>query len=127
LSESTTLHDVWDTHIIDEIISKDFKGNSTELPAYLLQQILSGTYEKMAAGWRSCQSSTPDNACAPQWANESVVLACNYSYVEADGKTHIADHFDLETDYYDRNWPIVELQLAKGGVRLANVLNLIWP
>jgi len=30
-------------------------------------------------------------------------------------------------DYYDRNVPIVELQLAKGGVRLANILNLIWP
>jgi len=127
LSDSTSLHDVWDTHIIDELISKNFGGNSTELPAYLLQQIQSGTYQGDVAQWKQCADSAPDNACSPDWAMESVGFACNYSYVEADGKTHIENNFKLESDYYDRNYPIVELQLAKGGVRLANVLNFIWP
>jgi len=127
MSSSTSLHDVWDTHIIDELLSKDFKGNSTALPAYLLKQIQSGTYMHNVTTWQQCPDSTPDNACSPEWASESVGFACNYSYVEADGHTHIANNFDLKTDYYDRNYPIVELQLAKGGVRLANVLNLIWP
>jgi len=127
LSESTTLHDIWDTHIIDELISENFNGNETALPAYLLQEILSGSYAGQAPQWRTCSDSTADDACSPQWAGESVVLACNYSYVEADGKTHIENNFDLEMDYYTRNVPIVELQLARGGVRLANVLNEIWP
>jgi len=127
LTDSTSLHDVWDTHIIDELITKNFNGNSTALPDYLLQQVQSGTYKNDVTAWQQCSDSTPDNACSPEWANESVGLACNYSYVEADGKTHIENNFDLEMDYYDRNYPIVELQLAKGGVRLANILNLIWP
>jgi len=127
LDTSTNLHDVWDTYIIDELITKDFNGNDTELPAYLLQQIQSGMYHGNVSMWEKCSSSTPDQACSPEWAMESVVLACDYSYVEADGKTHIADNFDLQSDYYTRNYPIVESQLAKGGVRLANVLNSIWP
>jgi len=127
LSASTSLHDVWDTHIIDELIAKNFGGNSTALPAFLLQQIQSGAYENNATMWQQCADKTTDNACSPEWAMESVGFACNYSYVEADGKTHIQNNFDLQIDYYERNFPIVELQLAKGGVRLANVLNLIWP
>jgi len=127
LDHSTTLHDVWDTYIIDELISEKFSGNDSALPVYLLEQIQSGIYSGQVPTWQSCFSSTADNACSPQWANESVLYACNYSYVEANGKTHIKNDFDLAMDYYDRNVPIVELQLAKGGVRLANILNLIWP
>jgi len=127
LSSSTTLHEVWDSYIIDELLSQNFKGNASELPAYLLQQIQSGMYKNDVAAWQQCADSTHDNACSPEWAMESVGLACNYSYVEANGKTHIENDFKLEMDYYTRNYPTVELQLAKGGVRLANVLNLIWP
>jgi len=127
LSETSTLHDVWDSHIIDEILSKNFGGNSSMLPTYLLQQIQSGIYKNDVSSWQSCTSKTTDDACSPQWASESVVLACNYSYVEANGKTHIKNDFDLAMDYYTRNYPIVEIQLAKGGVRLANILNMIWP
>jgi hypothetical protein len=126
-TNSTSLHEIWDTYIIDALVLSQFGGNFSALPDYLLQQIQSGAYESDVGQWLECADSTPDNACSPEWAMESVGFACNYSYVEADGVTHIANNFELESDYYYRNYPIVELQLAKGGVRLANVLNQIWP
>jgi len=127
LSASTSLHDVWDTHIIDEILSTQFEGNSTAYPVYLLEQIQSGMFENNVTDWMTCQSTEPDNACSDEWAEESVGYACQYAYVEADGTTHIKTNFDLQKDYYTRNYPVVDFQLAKGGVRLAMVLNNIWP
>ena len=39
---------------------------------------------------------------------------------------HIQSGFDLGTGYYDFTIPIVEMQLAKGAVRLAGLLNKVW-
>lgn len=38
----------------------------------------------------------------------------------------IADGFQLGDEYYTWSLPIVEVQLVKGGVRLAGELNAIW-
>jgi len=124
--KKANLHEVWDTLIITERMNNDFQGNATLYLNYLLEQI-QGAWSNDAFGWTQCISPTPYNDCAVDWASESIVAACDYSYVEADGKTHIKTGFDLGDPYYSRNMPIIEMQLAKGGVRLANVLNAIFP
>jgi S1/P1 Nuclease len=39
---------------------------------------------------------------------------------------HITDGFDLGMDYYNFAVPIVDEQLAKGGIRLAYLLNNVF-
>jgi hypothetical protein len=54
-----------------------------------------------------------------QWAVESIGAACTYAYVEADGKTHITTPFNLGDPYYNRNLPVIEMQVrsrAAGGL-----------
>ncbi len=38
----------------------------------------------------------------------------------------IQDGFSLGEGYYENTIPIVEMQLAKGGLRLAGLLNNMW-
>jgi hypothetical protein len=120
------LHAIWDTAIIDKRVSDDFNQNLTAYIAYLADQI-QGNWSSQANEWATCQSSAKFNACSNEWATESVTLACDYSYVDVDGKTHIESGFNLGDAYYGRNMPIVEMQLAKAAVRMATVLNSIWP
>lgn len=120
------LHEVWDSSILYERMDNDFQGNQSAYLNYFVDMI-NGAWNMEAAGWMTCNSPTPSLDCSTQWADESILAACEYSYVEADGKTHIQTGFDLGNDYYVRNMPIIEYQVAKAGVRLANVLNAIFP
>ena len=54
-----------------------------------------------------------------RWAMESHRLAGEFAYdLPADGK--------LGQAYYDKNWPIVDKQLLRGGMRLARVLDWLF-
>jgi len=125
--KSETLHAIWDTAIIMQRLNDTFDNNQTEYANYLVQEITTGKWKSQSLFWLLCNDTTrPYGACSDDWASESISLACSYSYVEADGKTKITNGFSLENDYYERNWPIIDLQLAKGGVRLANVLDNLF-
>jgi hypothetical protein len=50
------------------------------------------------------------------------VLACSNAYVDQSGNV-IQNGFNLGDPYYQFNKGVVDEQLAKSGVRLANVLN----
>jgi len=123
--ESVNLHEIWDVNIIVKRMDDDFGSNQTAYTEYLWQQI-QGPWQNQAAQWADCQTPIPSNACSIEWAEESIGAACDYAYVEADGKTHIATGFNLGDDYYNRNLPVVEVQLAKAGVRMAHVLNTLF-
>jgi hypothetical protein len=127
-SSQWNLHAIWDDAIIQTRIDNDFNGDENSWMSYLVAQV-----KKTAPGtikqWENCSAAYKDpyDACSAQWGEESVKLACSNSYVEADGVTHIANGFNLGDPYYKRNLPVVESQIMKGGVRLANVLNTMWP
>ncbi|KAJ1398308.1 S1/P1 nuclease [Sesbania bispinosa] len=54
------------------------------------------------------------------YASESSQDACKWAYKDApDGSV-------LEGDYFESRYPIVNLRLAQGGVRLAATLNRIF-
>lgn len=124
LDTYTNLHAVWDAGIIANRITTSFAGDQDSYVTYLLKQI-AGPWAANATEWASC--TTPGSStCVNEWANESAGLACTKAYVDQTG-AHIASDFSLGSAYYKFTLPVVEMQLAKGGVRLANLLNNIWP
>lgn len=104
---STNLHSVWDTYIIEERIDKDFNGNMFSWIQYLINQSLN-----------------VNQSDSEIWGNESANLACKYSYIDEYGNVIISGN-TLDEGYYSRNIIIIESQIKKAGIRLANLLNTI--
>jgi len=126
MGKTTNLHSLWDSGLLTKLLSEKFGGDQNAFADYLSDKI-QGEWSSQAKQWRTCTTSAPFKACPVEWAEESAELACNHAYVEADGKTPIKNNFNLGQDYYDRNIDVVEIQLAKSGVRMANVLNSLYP
>jgi hypothetical protein len=124
MGKSFNLHAVWDDGIINQRVHQDFAGSDDSWTQSLITQ-LGNISHSTVDSWLQCSTSDPPAVCSQAWAVESVKLACSNAYVESDGVTRITNHFRLESDYYARNIPVVESQIIKGGVRLANVLNSI--
>jgi hypothetical protein len=127
--DSTNLHSVWDTGIITGRIQYSFGGSQTSYVNYILSQI-NGPWAEMAKEWAICNSTLDDGSqpltCPNEWADETAGLACKYAYTDQNGD-HIEDGFSLANPYYEFVKNVVDMQLAKGGVRLASTLNKIWP
>jgi len=128
MGSSTNLHSVWDSGLINVLLSERFGGDQNQFADYLWSRI-NGDWGWQVPAWRRCSDGAAFASfasCPDEWADESAHLACDYAYVEADGKTPISNNFDLGRDYYDRNIEVVQIQLAKAGVRMANVLNNLY-
>jgi hypothetical protein len=133
-SYSPNLHGVWDVNIIDQF-------SNHETPQQLADE-LNAKFHARESAW---QSETPN---FEKWAWESHQLAEQIAYgrlpvriaIEAPvpelescaGDNHISTrmlqlHEDLEADYGNAASPVVEEQLTKAGMRLAALLNSLWP
>eukprot|EP00164_Ancoracysta_twista_P001396 GFYU01001819.1.p1 GENE.GFYU01001819.1~~GFYU01001819.1.p1 ORF type:complete len:127 (-),score=49.31 GFYU01001819.1:36-416(-) len=121
MGRKSNLHQIWDSKIIYQRLDRDFDGSEEKYGDWLLDQI-KGDWSDKADEWRQCKSKADYQACTSDWASESIEASCTHAYVDANGD-HIDDGFDLGEDYYKNNIDVVDIQLAKGGVRLANVLN----
>jgi len=120
---STNLHHVWDYSIINSRITNDFSGDQEAYTSYLVQQ-LKGPWKSNATLWTKCV--TPGSSqCVVDWATESAGLACTYSYKDQTGAI-VQKGFEFEQPYYDFTIGVVEMQLSKGGLRLAGLLNNLW-
>ena len=97
----SNLHAVWDTGIIEPAVSGDERGYATKL----------------------AQSVTPDELMQwsrgdpASWANESFWIADSEVYGELPHSGNLPDSYEADT------LPIVNRQLERAGVRLADVLN----
>jgi len=127
---STSLHEIWDTGLINSRIQYDFDGSQTKYLDYLLGQ-LNTTWKEMANEWSICNSTATSDeletsfACPNEWAVESAKVACNYAYVDQNGD-HIANGFALAGPYFDFTKTTLDQQLSKGGIRLAATMNKMW-
>jgi hypothetical protein len=130
---SPNLHEVWDVEIIDEFLN----GQTQETAAANLNR-------EFRAKIRAWQSKPADFA---SWAWESHQLAESTAYGRLPVKIAIEaprpiescadnDHVStrmlrlnerLDTAYQDAAAPVVKGQLAKAGIRLAALLNSVWP
>jgi hypothetical protein len=129
---SPNLHAVWDTNIIGRMA----QGKTVdEFAAELDQQ-----FQSKIASWQQ------EGIDFDGWAWESHQLAEQTSYgslpmriaIERPQpvKTCVDDHISermfelneqLESEYHAAATPVIQEQLAKAGLRLAMILNRIWP
>ncbi|KAI8914247.1 S1/P1 nuclease-domain-containing protein [Gorgonomyces haynaldii] len=120
--KSSNLHSVWDTGMVQDRMGE--KGGQSSYASYLINQINSGSYASQAGSWLSSKkynavSKYGSNAAALEYSAEADALDCSYvysAYNKNKGK-------DLSGNYYTGSIPYIDLQLAKGGYRLANHLN----
>ena len=130
---SPNLHGLWDYEIIQREIGHE--------PVADFAAALDRKYQSQITAWQNAGMAIDD------WAWESHQIAEQTAYgllprrvaieTPAPGGTcaddnHIASrllalHEKVDTTYESAAYPVIEQQLAKGGARLALVLNHIWP
>lgn len=107
----TNLHEVWDTDLVD------YGRQSKSVSAYAT--LLSNRFQRSV----STQGSVTD------WALEAHRLPWS-AYYHTSGDFMVAaserEAWKLDQPYYDKNLPVVELQLVRAGARLAKVLNDVF-
>lgn len=113
----SNLHHVWDSYIIEKAM-KEYYDNDLEVMIEAIQKNISGSWSDEVPAWEKCQGH--DVVCPGEYADESIVIACKWAYKDAE------EDSVLEDDYFLSRLPILERQLAKGGVRLAATLNRIF-
>jgi len=122
---STNLHSMWDSGLIYYRIDNFFGKDNDKWRQSLVNRI-HGEWSQNVNVWKQCQTPPyPSGACSTDWAEESIAAACKWSYVDETGQ-HIKSGFKLALPYFTHVIDALEMQVAKGGVRLSNVLNLLF-
>ncbi|KAI2606916.1 nuclease S1 precursor [Hypoxylon fragiforme] len=123
--DDTNLHAVWDSDIPESVSGGSSLSSARSWSAALIKKIDSGTYKSQAASWISGLSvgtSASQTATALRWATESNAYVC--STVLRDGVDAVENQ-DVSGAYTTAAQPVVELQIAKQGYRLAKWLDAI--
>jgi len=142
----TNLHASWDTGMIETNLDAKFKGSSQTWATSLVQEIQTGSFKSLAAGWISCSSITEPlsrrrsltdeilETIAARAAGTTVTpLACPLVWAKEANAFDCTDVFDFTTGedlctgtYFANAIPIIDMQIAKQGFRLAAWLNVIF-
>ncbi|KAI2625158.1 nuclease S1 precursor [Xylaria nigripes] len=123
--DDTNLHAIWDSNIPESISGGSSMSSAKSWAATLTAEINSGDYKSQAADWLtglSVDTADDRKATALQWATESNAEVC--STVLTDGIDAVQGK-DLSGDYTTTASPVVKLQIAKQGYRLAKYLDAI--
>ncbi|KAJ2974280.1 hypothetical protein NUW58_g8707 [Xylaria curta] len=119
------LHHVWDSSIAEKMLGGNRRkpyDNAFRWAADLTGEIKSGKYLPVRASWIDGLLLDDPIATSMRWANESNAYVC--SHVFPEGPAAIAGQ-ELAGEYFEKAAPIIELQVAKAGYRLAAWLDLI--
>ncbi|KAI0641686.1 nuclease Le1 [Trametes meyenii] len=152
--KTTNLHSV-NTGIVSKNIDDNHDGDVQTYAADLVDKIKTGSYKKLTSDWLSCTSITEPASkrfffsesahtmeddvgrllaraedaadatitplkCPLVWARESNAYVCSTVFTYTSGQ-------DLCTSsYYTKAVPVIDLQIAKQGYRLAAWLNVIF-
>ena len=117
------LHADWDTYIPEKIINGSSSLEDAKSWAnHLIAEVDSGAYKSQAPDWIKGDSIDDIQGSAVRWASDANSFVC--SMVMPDGEAAL-EKGDLYPDYFNSVAPTVELQIVKGGYRLANWLNMI--
>lgn len=116
------LHSDWDTYIPQVIAGGGNLSDAQTWAGDLVKEIDSGDYKDKAAGWIDGDDIGDAVKTATRWASDANTFVC--SVVMPDGPEELQKG-DLFPEYSNSTAPTIELQIAKGGYRLANWLNTI--
>ncbi|OTA96124.1 hypothetical protein M434DRAFT_152376 [Hypoxylon sp. CO27-5] len=123
--EDTNLHAVWDSNIPESISGGSSLSSAKSWASDLIKEIDSGDYNSQAAGWvsgLSVGSSDSQISTALKWATESNAYVCT---TVLKGGISAVENKDISGSYTTTAQPVVDLQIAKQGYRLAKWLDAI--
>lgn len=115
---SDNLHADWDTYIPETLVGGYALSDALSWAKDLITEIDSGDYKSAAASWIDGDSVSAVQDTAMTWATDANAFVC--TVVMPDGAAALTNATDLYPDYYNSVIPTIELQIAKGGYRLAN-------
>jgi len=119
---STNLHRVWDSNIPEKLIGGYELSDAEDWSTSLIADIKGGKYANASATWLQDMSVNNSIASAMHWATDANAYIC--STVLPNGEEEVEGE-ELSGAYYDSAIPVVQLQIAKAGFRLAAWLNLV--
>jgi hypothetical protein len=117
------LHSDWDTYMPEKLIGGHALTDAQSWANTLITDITSGSYKSQAASWIADSDVTDPITSATAWASDANAYVC--AVVMPDGAAALQEG-DLYPTYYNSVIPTIELQIAKGGYRLAHWLNNIY-
>ncbi|KAI0345867.1 nuclease Le1 [Trametopsis cervina] len=149
---STNLHAAWDTGMLTKNVDANHGSSAQTYATYLVGQIQTGSFKSSTSSWLSCTSTTePVNnkratgsepsierdvhavlasrsadatitplECPLVWARESNAFDCSTVFPFTSNEDACTG------TYYSKAVPVIDLQLAKQGYRLAAWLNTIF-
>ncbi|KAI8629569.1 nuclease S1 precursor [Xylariaceae sp. FL1651] len=123
--EATNLHAIWDSNIPESISGGSSQTSAKSWATTLTTAINSGEYQSQAAGWvsgLSVATAASRQATALKWATESNAYVCS---TVLKGGVSAVESTDLSGTYTTTADPVVKLQIAKQGYRLAKYLDAI--
>ncbi|KAI0152406.1 nuclease S1 precursor [Hypoxylon sp. NC0597] len=123
--DDTNLHAAWDSNIPESISGGSSLSSAKSWASDLIKEIDSGDYKSQAAGWvsgLSVGSSDSQISTALKWATESNAYVCS---TVLKGGISAVENKDISGSYTTTAQPVVGLQIAKQGYRLAKWLDAI--
>ncbi|KAI9645637.1 hypothetical protein NHQ30_006379 [Ciborinia camelliae] len=120
---TTNLHSIWDTAILEQYVGGYSLADAKSWAATLTTAIQTGSYSSLKAAWSENINIDDPVTSSMVWASDSNAYVC--STVIPNGVAAV-ESGDLSTNgYYTSAIPVVQLQIAKAGYRLAAWLDLI--
>ena len=127
----TNMHAAWDTAIPNAMLgfgpaANITAGDSLGWANNLAAKINGGEFKPLVARWlkhHSVKDRKASERAATAWSNESNDEVCNYALLKQPDSYNATE---IAGAYYEGAKPIIELSVAKAGVRLAAWLNLVF-
>ncbi|KAF3385075.1 hypothetical protein F1880_001861 [Penicillium rolfsii] len=120
---SDNLHADWDTYMPQKLVGGSSLTYAQTWANTLISEIESGSYKSQAASWIAGDTISDPITSATRWASDANAYVC--TVVMPNGASALQTG-DLYPTYYDSAIGTIELQIAKGGYRLGNWLNMIY-
>jgi hypothetical protein len=118
----TNLHHIWDSNMPEKLVGGYSLEDARTWAGELVQEIESGKWKNQSAGWLDGLDVSKGVESAMVWATDANSFVC--TTVVPDGQDAVEGK-ELEGAYYDAAIPVIQLQIAKAGYRLAAWLDAI--
>jgi hypothetical protein len=120
--EGWNLHALWDTAIPNKIrdIDNVSLADAKSWAADLIQDIKTGKYKACAQTWVQGDDIADARRSALAWARDTNLYVCSSVFPES---VAAVSKVDLGGDYFEQAAETVQIQIAKGGYRLAHWLD----
>ncbi|KAF2715240.1 hypothetical protein K504DRAFT_457412 [Pleomassaria siparia CBS 279.74] len=119
---TTNLHHIWDSNMPEKLVGGYALADAKAWAATLSTEIITGKYANASASWLDGIDDTDGVKSATVWATDANARVCDVVVPEGAESVRGAE---LQGAYYDAAIPVIQLQIAKAGYRLAAWLDVI--